>query len=513
MFGFPNIDFTTLYYSSELDKVGIESTTDLVKPAIIAILKDGIQRHVTACNLSKSACNELIEAFEDEGIEITLDENLQPDAATLPLVFSDVCEEAVHELEEQKARNYASWIIDQIDKIEIDKSNRATEDTFPEIENRYPVNLFNAIFGSQEKYNFLLSDIMREEADNILETLTPLEEKILRARYQNGVTCEDIIQSQGLQNNMVGTWAIKASVEEKEAKALRKLRHPSRAKRVKGFLSYLSYLENVDGATLEDIGKSFLLDRRLSWTTEMEGERTIDWVHGAERRCLHGILDVCTFPANLIYNALDFDWNLWPTGLLRESALTVLVPHYTGGTVQKAYFSTNKSFGHYLLVVGQRSNSEEFYELLSTTDGVLQVEAPILKNLCRIIEENGLKAADETALRTLYNAEQLYVRDILQQVSDPREKEFYQLFLDLISEQLRNLPDARKRVLGLKIEDLDLSVPSFNCLRRAGIKTVEDLVAMSEDELMRVRNLRRKSFEEVLCKIKMLGLELKPDAE
>ena len=62
-----------------------------------------------------------------------------------------------------------------------------------------------------------------------------------------------------------------------------------------------------------------------------------------------------------------------------------------------------------------------------------------------------------------------------------------------------------ENTLSMTIEDLDLSVRSFNCLKRAGIHTVEDLVNKTEDEMMKVRNLGRKSFEEVMQKLASLG--------
>ena len=71
----------------------------------------------------------------------------------------------------------------------------------------------------------------------------------------------------------------------------------------------------------------------------------------------------------------------------------------------------------------------------------------------------------------------------------------------------------RDRVLEMTIEELDLSVRSFNCLKRANINTVEDLVSKSEDEMIRVRNLGRKSLEEVIHKLSMMGLSLAPDEE
>ena len=59
----------------------------------------------------------------------------------------------------------------------------------------------------------------------------------------------------------------------------------------------------------------------------------------------------------------------------------------------------------------------------------------------------------------------------------------------------------RDKVLELTIEELDLSVRSFNCLKRANINTVEDLISKTEDEMMKVRNLGRKSLEEVINKL------------
>ncbi len=70
-------------------------------------------------------------------------------------------------------------------------------------------------------------------------------------------------------------------------------------------------------------------------------------------------------------------------------------------------------------------------------------------------------------------------------------------------------PDSSKdKVLELTIEELDLSVRSFNCLKRANINTVEDLISKTEDEMMKVRNLGRKSLEEVINKLDMMGLSL-----
>ncbi len=86
------------------------------------------------------------------------------------------------------------------------------------------------------------------------------------------------------------------------------------------------------------------------------------------------------------------------------------------------------------------------------------------------------------------------------------------LFIDLTDEikhkeiMVEKEDNKKDKVLELTIEELDLSVRSFNCLKRAGINTVEDLVNKSEGEMMKVRNLGRKSLEEVIAKLAALGL-------
>ena len=93
------------------------------------------------------------------------------------------------------------------------------------------------------------------------------------------------------------------------------------------------------------------------------------------------------------------------------------------------------------------------------------------------------------------------------------------LFVDL-SDEAKNAEimvisgeSPKEKVLEMTIEDLDLSVRSFNCLKRAGIDTVSDLVSRSEDEMIKVRNLGKKSLEEVTQKLQSLGLGLRRDEE
>lgn len=93
------------------------------------------------------------------------------------------------------------------------------------------------------------------------------------------------------------------------------------------------------------------------------------------------------------------------------------------------------------------------------------------------------------------------------------------LFVDLSEEvgskeiMVEKDDDGKEKVLEMTIEELDLSVRSFNCLKRAGINTVEDLIGKSEEDMMKVRNLGRKSLDEVIAKLSSLGFGLSQEED
>jgi DNA-directed RNA polymerase subunit alpha len=97
--------------------------------------------------------------------------------------------------------------------------------------------------------------------------------------------------------------------------------------------------------------------------------------------------------------------------------------------------------------------------------------------------------------------------------------EHLKLFVDLSEDQYEdtqfsvNEDKDKGKILEMTIEELDLSVRSFNCLKRAGINTVDDLINKSEEEMMKVRNLGRKSFEEVRDKLTSLGFTLNSEED
>ena len=97
--------------------------------------------------------------------------------------------------------------------------------------------------------------------------------------------------------------------------------------------------------------------------------------------------------------------------------------------------------------------------------------------------------------------------------------EHLNLFVDLSDEakkaeiMVEREETIKEKVLEMTIEELDMSVRSFNCLKRAGIDTVEDLINRTEEDMIRVRNLGKKSLEEVIQKLHSLGLRLKKEEE
>ena len=82
-----------------------------------------------------------------------------------------------------------------------------------------------------------------------------------------------------------------------------------------------------------------------------------------------------------------------------------------------------------------------------------------------------------------------------------------------VSVMIDKEPEGKEKALDMNIDELELSVRSYNCLKRAGINTVDDLINKSEEEMMKVRNLGKKSFDEVKEKLKSLGFDLSSEEE
>ena len=193
----------------------------------------------------------------------------------------------------------------------------------------------------------------------------------------------------------------------------------------------------------------------------------------------------------------------------------VVIAHLNGGADSKLYMELTITKGRGYVSSDKNKNEELPIGVIAVDSIYTPVERVNLKventrvgqitdydKLTLDVYTNGTLAPDE--------AVSLAAKVLSEHVS---------LFIDL-SENAKSAEimvetesDEKEKVLEMNIDELELSVRSYNCLKRAGINTVEELCNRTSDDMMKVRNLGRKSLEEVLAKLKELGLELNQSEE
>ena len=193
----------------------------------------------------------------------------------------------------------------------------------------------------------------------------------------------------------------------------------------------------------------------------------------------------------------------------------VVIAHLNGGADSKLYMELTITKGRGYVSSDKNKNEELPIGVIAVDSIYTPVERVNLKventrvgqitdydKLTLDVDTNGTLAPDE--------AVSLAAKVLSEHLS---------LFIDL-SENAKSAEimvetesDEKEKVLEMNIDELELSVRSYNCLKRAGINTVEELCNRTSDDMMKVRNLGRKSLEEVLAKLKELGLELNQSEE
>lgn len=149
--------------------------------------------------------------------------------------------------------------------------------------------------------------------------------------------------------------------------------------------------------------------------------------------------------------------------------------------------------------------------------GVIPVDSiytPIKKVNYQVEQVAGLESDDfEKLVLEIWTDKSISVKEALS-LGSKILVEHLSLFINL-TESVNDMEimvdeeeDVKEKVLEMTVEELDLSVRSYNCLKRAGINTLEELTEKSKDEMMKVRNLGRKSLEEILAKLDELGFSL-----
>ena len=193
----------------------------------------------------------------------------------------------------------------------------------------------------------------------------------------------------------------------------------------------------------------------------------------------------------------------------------VVIAHLNGGADSKLYMELTITKGRGYVSADKNKNDELPIGVIAVDSIYTPVERVNLKventrvgqitdydKLTLDVYTNGTLAPDEAVS---------FAAKVL--------SEHLSLFIDL-SENAKSAEimvetenDEKEKVLEMNIDELELSVRSYNCLKRAGINTVEELCNRTSEDMMKVRNLGRKSLEEVLAKLKELGLELNQSEE
>jgi DNA-directed RNA polymerase subunit alpha len=127
-----------------------------------------------------------------------------------------------------------------------------------------------------------------------------------------------------------------------------------------------------------------------------------------------------------------------------------------------------------------------------------------------ISARNALSYASRIIIDHLSNF--VYLADNISDVEEQQENITSDSDITVNSRETRSEAD-REKLLQQPIEELEFSVRAYNCLKRAGINTIDDLVNKSEEDMLKVRNLGRKSFDEVVARLADLGMKLKPTEE
>lgn len=164
-------------------------------------------------------------------------------------------------------------------------------------------------------------------------------------------------------------------------------------------------------------------------------------------------------------------------------------------------------------------SAEQNKELLQPVIGVIPIDSiytPVLK--CNYTVENtrvGQRTDFEKLIIEIWTDGTISAKEAVSYAAKILIDRL-QLFADLSEEtapaelMTEKEESSKNKVLEMTIDELELSVRSFNCLKRAGINTVDDLINRSEEDMLKVRNLGKKSFEEVKSKLDSLGLNLSP---
>ena len=340
----------------------------------------------------------------------------------------------------------------------------------------WPYNLIQIWFGINDEESVKhYSEIMNEHNTKIVETfieevfdtLTERERDVLYQRYRDKKTLREVGESFG--RSLERTRQI-------EAKAFRKIRHPSRTRKMLFVYRSFDYSGFKDTIVTKDIEATVKLNVIYDM---MKGDRLgryyllpKEFIFGY----INAIEDVITE-----YNRTHKKDEEIHIGQMISDARKAIIDFELLEKFEEIYtiLYDDKKTHDRMSIIRENINAlgtwsvDAIHEYLTTDHHTIKVEC-LKETKTIILNQNG---------------------DII----------------DIMEDEEKQTVNPLEKLLNLTIEELDLSVRAFNCLKRAGINTVEDIVQIPREDFMKLRNLGRKSFEEVLEKIQSMGLDIKED--
>lgn len=340
----------------------------------------------------------------------------------------------------------------------------------------WPYNLIQIWFGINDEESIKhYSEIMNEHNIEIVETfieevfntLTEKEKDVLYQRYRDKKTLREVGESFGKTMERA---------RQIEAKAFRKIRHPGRTRKmliVYRSFDYSRFKDTVVTKDIEEIVKlnviyDMMKGDRLGKYRLLPKEFILGYINAIE--------DVITE-----YNRTH-----------KKAEEIHIEPMITNARKAIIDFELLEKF-------------EEIYNTLCNDKKTYNIMSIIRENI-NALGMWSVDAIHEYLTTKHYTLNIEYLKGtktiIINQNGD---------IIDVIKDEERQTVNPPEKVLNITIEELDLSVRSFNCLKRVGINTVGDLVNLTEEDLMRIRNLGRGCFNEILEKIHSLGIDIKED--
>lgn len=341
-----------------------------------------------------------------------------------------------------------------------------------------------------------ITALLFEKINVALETLTPREEKVVRLSFGFEDGKKHTLQEVGQHFELTGE-----RVRQIKAKALRELRNPVRSNWFRDFLNddsenrafCVELFKQNNNCSLDDIRKSYLYGKTINWSGE-NFEEQIEFLFPTDNHLYYLIHDTIMQKRC---------WCPWPVELLHESAMKTFFEDVDMG-ITSAWFSDifSENVEHKVILLETATHKRMLYWLYNEKYNQCCIDMEVVNHLYNIImESKGKPLSDDKKsvfLRLLYRAEIEFCYRCARHITPPSEKKFYYENRLLVERKLQ------KMVLETTCEELDLSVRSFNCLKRAGINTIADLIGKTEEDMMKVRNLGRKSLDEVIAKLKSL---------